>query len=315
MRVIGIYNKKGGTGKTSLAEILATALAMLGYHCALIDGDEQANASILTRPHRYEGRPTLTRVVCDDVPLLKAMYQARRRLWIVPADMALNRAVERINANSEVFLLSERIEALQIALSPVPADRVFPWWDKPNIRLRDFTVETTTPDEFFTPPHYLDFILFDNPPNPNALTWSMLHASEELIIPVELEEYAFQGMMQMLDDVGRRARAQRRRIRLSGIVPFNVNHTRSMTLDYLASIWRAFPGEVTHSVHTDATIPTSQSNQETIYETNRASRAGKEIFALALQLVGYEGQLAGWSDCQNCATARRQAIDQVEEGV
>lgn len=306
MRVISIYNKKGGTGKTSLATSLASALAMLGYHVGLIDGDEQANASALIRPNHYT-KPTLTQVVCDDVPLLQAMYQARSNLWVIPADMYLSRAVERINANAEFHLLSEHIDTLRSTFVESPPDRYFPWWDKSEVRLRDFRIERPVIEDFRTPPAYLDFLLLDNPPNPNALTWAMLYACNELLVPVELEEYAFQGLAQMFEDVSRRFKKQQQQIRIAGIVPFNVMHQRSMTIDYLSSVWRAFPSLVLHSIHTDATIPTSQGNQETIYETNRSSRAAKEIFALALQLVGYPGQVVGLDTCSHCAAARERA--------
>jgi len=310
MRVISVYNKKGGTGKTSLATMLASALAMLGYKVGLVDGDDQANSSGLTRPHRYT-KPTLTNVICDDIPLIKAMYQARHNLWIVPADMHLNRAVERIHANSELHLLSEHVETLRASLDPTSPNHTFPWWSTPVISIRDFKIERTTVEEFRTPPTHLDFLIYDNPPNPNALTWAMLYSCGELLVPVELEEYAFQGLALMVEDVGRRFRSQRQTIKVSGIVPFNVNHQRGMTVDYLASIWRARPHDVTLSVHTDAAVPASQGNQETIYETSRSSRAAKEVFALALQLVGYAGKLAGLDDCAKCAAARVLAAQAV----
>ena len=311
LRVISVYNKKGGTGKTSLAEILASALAALGYDVALVDGDEQANASSLTRPHRYT-QPTLTHVVCNDIPLHKAMYQARRNLWVVPCDQNLIRAVERLHANYETHLLREHVDALRAALSPAPPPkRVFPWWDQPELRLRGAKIFPTTESEFRTPPAHLDFLILDNPPNPNALTWAMLQACDEILVPVELEEYAFQGFVQMLDDVARRSRSWTHKIKVAGIVPFNVNHQRAMTVDYLSSLWRAQPRAVTISVHTDATVPTSQARQETIYETNRSSRAAKEVLALALSLVGYPGKLAGLEDCANCAAARTLATTPV----
>lgn len=306
MRVISIYNKKGGTGKTSLATSLASALAMIGYRVGLIDGDEQANASALIRPNHYS-KPTLTQVVCDDIPLTQAMYQARTNLWVVPADMYLSRAVERINANAEFHLLSEHVDTLRSTLTEFSTNQHLPWWEKPEVRLRDFHIERPAAEDFRTPPISLDFLLLDNPPNPNALTWAMLYACNELLIPVELEEYAFQGLAQMFEDVSRRFRKQQQQIKITGIVPFNVMHQRSMTIDYLASVWRAFPSFMLHSVHTDATIPASQGNQETVYETNRSSRAAKEIFALALQLVGYPGQLAGMEICAHCVAARERA--------
>lgn len=306
MRAISIYNKKGGTGKTSLATTLASALAMLGYRVGLIDGDEQANASALIRPYRYT-KPTLTHVVCDDIPLLQAMYQVRRNLWVVPADMYLNRAVERIRANSELHLLSEQVDKLRSSLTEPSFTQPFSWRERPEVRVRDFKIERPTEEEFHTPPPFLDFLILDNPPNPNALTWAMLYACDELLVPVELEEYAFQGLVQMFEDVSRRFKKQQQQIKIAGIVPFNVMHQRSMTIDYLSSVWRAFPSLVRQCVHTDATIPSSQGNQETVYETNRASRASKEIFSLALQLVNYPGQLAGLDACNRCAVAQERA--------
>lgn len=280
---------------------------MLGYSVALIDGDEQANASSLIKPHRYT-RPTLTHVVCDDVPLVKAMYQARKNLWIVPSDMHLSRAVERIHANAELHLLAEQVEILRESLQPVSSERVLPWWNQKELRIRNLKIQRTTQEELLTPPMFLDFLLLDNPPNPNALTWAMLHACEELLVPVELEEYAFQGLAQMFEDVARRFRSHQQKIKVTGIVPFNVNHQRSITVDYLASIWRARPREVTLCIHTDATVPTAQGNQETIYETQKSSRAAKEVLALALRIVGYPGVLSGLDDCEHCAAARELAI-------
>lgn len=306
MRVISIYNKKGGTGKTSLATTLASALAMLGYSVGLVDGDEQANTSALIRPYHYT-KPTLTHVVCDDIPLLQAMHQARRNLWVVPADMHLSRAVERIHAHSELHLLGEQVDLLRSSLEGSSVQRTFPWQEKEEVRLRDFKIERPEAEEIRTPPSHLDFLLLDNPPNPNALTWAMLYACDELLIPVELEEYAFQGLAQMFEDISRRFKKQQQQIKIAGIVPFNVMHQRSMTVDYLSSVWRAFPSLVTHSVHTDATIPTSQGNQETVYETNRNSRASKEVFALALRLVNYQGRLLGLDSCDHCSVARKRA--------
>ncbi|MFL5627198.1 MAG: ParA family protein [Ktedonobacteraceae bacterium] len=312
MRVITIYNKKGGTGKTSCATNLAANLAAAGYQVGLLDGDDQANASSLTRPHRYS-RPTLTHVVTDGVPLRDAMYQVRKRLWIVPADMNLSRAVEYIHGQQDYDILSDRVEALQAALSMPPADRIFSWWEKPEVRLRDFKLELTTDEEFRTPPEHLDFLIFDNPPNPNALTTSMLYACQEILIPVELEEYAYQGLAQMMEDITRKFRRRQQKIKITGIVPFRVNHSGALTIDYLSSVWRTFPALTTFSVHTDKTIPNAQAYQRVAFEESRTSRGSKEIFALALWLAGYQGKIAGLDTCENCRVAREQALQTEEE--
>ncbi|GCE51011.1 cellulose biosynthesis protein BcsQ [Thermosporothrix hazakensis] len=305
MRIITIYNKKGGTGKTSCATNLAANLAALGFKVALLDGDEQANASMLTLPHRYQ-RPTLTHVVSENVPLLDAMYQARRNLWIVPADMHLTRAVEYIHGQQDFDVLCDRVDDLQADLEESASEEL-PWWNKPEVRPRDFKIEPTTQEEFHTHPDYLDFLIFDNPPNPNALTTAMLYASQEVLIPVELEEYAYQGLAQMFEDIQRKFRRRQQKLKITGIVPFKVNHTGALTVDYLSSVWRAFPTLTTFSIHTDKTIPNAQAYQKTSFEEDRSSRGAKELFALALRIAGYQGKIVGFDDCKHCAHARELA--------
>jgi ATPases involved in chromosome partitioning len=306
MRIVTIYNKKGGTGKTSLATNIAANLAAAGYHVGMLDGDEQANTSTLTAPHRY-GRPTLTHVVCENIPLRDAMYQARRNLWIVPADMNLSRAVEYIHAQQDFEVLCDRIEDLQKALSALPEDRSFPWRNLPEVRLRDFNLIPTTAEEFRTPPDYLDFLVMDNPPNPNALTTAMLFAAQEVIVPVELEQYAYQGLAQMFEDIGRKFKRRQQQMKIAGIVPMRVDHRGALTVDYLSSVWRMFPALTTFSVHTDKTIPNAQTYNKVSFEEDRTSRGAKELFALALSLTGWQGKVAGLEPCKNCAAAREIA--------
>jgi chromosome partitioning protein len=312
VRIVTIYNKKGGTGKTSLTTNLAANLAAAGYHVGLIDGDEQANASMLTAPHQYR-RPTLTHVVCDSVPLREAMYQARKNLWIIPADMNLSRAVEYVHAQQDIEVLCDRIEDLQAALSAPPKDRLFPWWELPEVRLRDFNLVPISAEEFQTPPEYLDFLLMDNPPNPNALTTAMLFAAQEVLVPVELEQYAYQGLAQMFEDIGRKFKRRQQRMKITGIVPMGVDHRGALTVDYLSSVWRMFPALTTFSVHTDKTIPNAQTYNKVSFEEDRTSRSAKELFALALWLTGWQGKVAGLEPCQNCARARALAEQPEEE--
>lgn len=312
MRVITVYNKKGGTGKTSVATNIAADLAAVGYRVAMFDGDEQANTSTLTSPHRY-GHPTLTHVICDRVPLREAMYQARRNLWIVPADMNLTRAVEYVHGQQDFEVLCDCIEDLQSAMEPSPAQPPFSWWQAQEIRLRDFDLLPTSEEEFRTPPTSLDFIIMDNPPNPNALTTAMLFAAQEVLIPVELEEFAYQGLVQMFEDISRKFKRRQQKMKIAGIVPMRVDHRGALAADYLVSLWRAFPELATMTVHTDKTISNAQAYYRVSFEEDRNSRGTKELFALALWLAGWQGHVAGVEMCKHCMAAREQARQAKEE--
>jgi len=309
MRILSIYNKKGGTCKTTCVMNLAANLAALGFKVGLVDGDEQANASSLTRPHRYT-KPTLTDVVYGDVPLIKAMYQARKNLWIVPADMNLSKAVEHISASQDFDLFSDRIDALQDTLDPSSDPSTFSWWSEPQVRLRQFKLETTTDEEFHTPPTALDFLLFDNPPNPNSLTTALLFACKEVLIPIEMEEFSFQGLVQMSEDLKRRFRKRKEQVKVAGIVPFNVSHQGGSHMDYLESVWSVYPTLTKASIHHDKSVSTAQGHKLASLEYDKSSRATKEMFALALALVGYQGKLAYLESCEICAEVIERAKHQ-----
>ncbi len=309
MRIISVYNKKGGTCKTTCVTNLAANLAALGFKVCLVDGDEQANASSLTRPHRYNA-PTLTDVVCGDIPLLKAMYQARKNLWIVPADMNLSKAVEHISALQDFDLFSDRVDELQETIGPMTDPHTFSWWKDPQVQLRHFKSETTSDEEFHTPPTSLDFLLFDNPPNPNSLTTALLFACKEVLIPIEMEEFSFQGLVQMSEDLKRRFRKRKEQVRVAAIVPFNVSHQGGSHMDYLESVWSVYPTLTQASIHHDKSVSTAQGHKLSSLEYDKSSRATKEMFALALAVAGYQGTLAYLETCKLCAEAVERARQQ-----
>lgn len=309
MRIISVYNKKGGTCKTTCVMNLAADLAALGFKVGLVDGDEQANASSLTRPHRYT-KPTLTDVVNDDVPLINALYQSRKNLWVVPADMNLSKAVEHISAVQDFDLFSDRVDALQEALGPSSDPTTFSWWNEPQVRLRQFKLETTSDEEFHTPPTTLDFLLFDNPPNPNSLTTALLFACKEVLIPIEMEEFSFQGLVQMSEDLKRRFRKRKEQVKVAGIVPFNVSHQGGSHMDYLESVWSVYPTLTRASVHHDKSVSTAQGHKLASLEYDKSSRATKEMFALALAIVGYQGKLAYLESCEICDEVIQRAKQQ-----
>jgi hypothetical protein len=221
--------------------------------------------------------------------------------------MNLSRTVEHISGQQDMEILVDRVEALQEALSTPPSDRLFSWMHEPEVRLRDFSLVPTTEVELSTPPEYLDFLFMDNPPNPNSLTTSMLFAAEEVLIPMELEQFAYMGLAQMFEDIGRKFKRRQSKIKITGIVPMRVDHRGALAVDYLKSVWRNFPALVAPTViHTDKTIPNAQAYSQVALEEDRNSRAARETFSLALWLAGYSGTIAGLEPCKNCDEIRAE---------
>lgn len=157
MKIIGICNNKGGVGKTTVCFCLAGALAEAGKKVLLVDMDQQGSLSSSFISHIHDLPCTISDVLLDeDRPMSDAVLKtAFENIDLVPANLTL----EKIE--SELF--SDRDSHY------VLADKLKGIWDK------------------------YDVILADSPPNLGFCTWSVLTASEGLIIPLEAQDYSIKG--------------------------------------------------------------------------------------------------------------------------
>jgi chromosome partitioning protein len=323
--VIMVYNRKGGVGKTSVAGNLAASLAALGFNVAIVDGDDQTNISRLDT--RKKARAYLTNVIMETrmgatlyppAPLLDAMVQVRKRLWLVPSDSSLTTANDHIGSKDEHEILVDRIAGLRGSLkNPPPWRKRFPWFNKPLVTISSFQLEATTEEEYLTAPEYLDFLFFDTPPADNHLTTSMMLASDKILVPVEMDQFSADGLEKVLQGIRKRFHYRTHRAEIIGVLPNKVLHqaSDSLTTDFLESVWHHFPELARAPIHHDLTIKNAWAYNQTALEYSRDSRGTRELCALALELVGYEGDMAGLTNCEICeaAVVRSQAPVPVEE--
>jgi chromosome partitioning protein len=163
-RVMAVANQKGGVGKTTTAVNLGAALAELGYRVLVIDLDPQGNATTGLGINSRNLEATIYDVILHDVPMEDAIEPTSlRNLFVVPATIHL--------AGAEIEL--------------VPAF-------SRELRLRRAVEQVT--DEF-------DFILIDCPPSLGLLTVNGLAAATEVIVPIQCEYYALEGLGQLLRNV------------------------------------------------------------------------------------------------------------------
>ena len=168
-RVITIANQKGGVGKTTTTVNLAAALALHGAKVLVIDLDPQGNCSTGLGVEHRSGTPNVYDVLIDQVPIADVVQPADGipDLWCVPATIDL--------AGAEIELVS--------------------------VVARESRLQRAIAAHCQGPGKDLDYVLVDCPPSLGLLTVNAMVATQELLIPIQCEYYALEGLGQLLKNV------------------------------------------------------------------------------------------------------------------
>jgi chromosome partitioning protein len=220
-RIIAIANQKGGVGKSTTTVSLGASLADLGYRVLVIDLDPQGNAST-GMGIRHEARETTVyHVIVAESPIDDAIVKTPvERLHAVPSTIDL--------AGAEIELVSQfsRETRLKKALEPIREGRY-------------------------------DFVLLDCPPSLGLLTVNALTAAEELIVPIQCEYYALEGLGQLLRNVSLVQQNINPGLRLSGIVMTMFDPRTKLSSQVVEEVQRFF-GELVYDVIIPRTVRLSE---------------------------------------------------------
>jgi len=210
-RVISVVNQKGGVGKTTTAMNLAAYLAEMGNFVLLVDLDSQGNASSGFGFSR------------DNLPhgIYEALSQQKRL-----HDIILNTAHEGLRiAPSTPNLAGANIELVDV--------------ERREFRLHDLLEEVK---------HAYDYIIIDCPPSLGLLTINGLVAADELLIPVQAEYYALEGLSQLLQTINLIREHIKPELNILGAVITMFDKRTKLSGDVMDELYKYFPDTIFRSV-------------------------------------------------------------------
>ena len=246
-KIIAIVNQKGGVGKTTSTVNLTAALTELGKRVLMCDFDPQANATSGMGVDKNAASPNIYDVLINGADPRKAVV-ATKYGDVLPSNKAL------AGAGVEMIALPQREYLLKQALN------------------------TLAPD--------YDYILIDCPPSLEMLTVNALCAAGTLLVPVQCEYYALEGLSDLLTTVRLIKRSLNPAIALEGVLLTMFDSRTNLSLQVAEEVKRHFPGQVYATViprNVRLSEAPSHGKPVTAYDTY--SRGAEAYRALAQELV------------------------------
>ncbi len=263
MRRIAVINQKGGVGKTTTTTNLGAALAEQGRRVVLVDMDPQANLSLHVDFEIQSSEPSTYTLLGGETSFAQTLREtATPNLRVVPSNIELSGAeLELASAMGREMLLREAIEEW------IRAER----------------------DAHGVEP--ADYLLFDCPPSLGLLSINALAAASEVLVTVQTEFLALQGMSKLRDVVALLRRKLNPGLEIAGIVPCLYDSRLRLAREVLAEIRRFFPGQVfKEAIRANVKLAEAPSFGQTILQYAPDSKGAYDHRRLALALIEQEAR-------------------------
>ena len=201
--IIVVANQKGGVGKTTTSINLAAALQRINYKTLLVDLDSQGNATSASGLNRSTEKASVYDVLMGLKNIEECFVTSQHDgFTLLPSNSDLMAAeIELLNTNNRESVLKEKINSIS----------------------RQF-----------------DYILIDSPPSMNILTLNALAAANEIIIPVQCEYYALEGMSGLLESIYKIKETINPRLQIKGVLRTMFDSRNSLSVEVSAQLKKYF---------------------------------------------------------------------------
>jgi chromosome partitioning protein len=267
MRILAIANQKGGVGKTTTAINLGTALSALGERVLLIDADPQGNASTGLGVPRHQRDTTLYDVLMEERPIENAKVKTPLPdLDLLPSDPDLS-GIE-----------------LEIGAKP-----------RRSFRLRDSLAGVKAAGAY-------SYVLIDCPPSLNLLTVNAMSAADAVLVPMQCEFFALEGLTQLLRTIDLVRNSLNPGLEIQGLVLTMYDRRNGLSAQVARDVREHFGDKVYNTV-----IPRN-------VRVSEAPSFGKPALIYDLKCAGSQAYLKLAKEVVAREKARRRRLETIEHG-
>jgi chromosome partitioning protein len=251
-KVISITNQKGGVGKTTTAINLAAALAFADMRVLVIDTDAQANCTSGLGVTKGSVRRSIYNAILGDDSLESLLMDTELdTLKLAPADKSLT------GAAIEMIELPERELILKRLIAPLL-------------------------------PRF-DFVLIDSPPSLNILTLNGLVAANSVLIPIQCEYFALEGISDLMDTLARVRRSFNPQLAIQGILLTMFDERTNLSSQVRADLRRFFPTQLLNTViPRNVRLAEAPSFGKPIMLYDIRSKGAESYITLAKEILNHE---------------------------